>query len=29
MDIEQVPLKDISNAWQRTELAGKRLVIVP
>lgn len=29
MDIERVPLKDIANAWQRTELAGKRLVIVP
>jgi NADPH2:quinone reductase len=29
MDIERVPLKDIGNAWQRTELAGKRLVIVP
>lgn len=29
MDIERVALKDISNAWQRNELAGKRLVIVP
>ncbi|HVX27208.1 MAG TPA: hypothetical protein VHB70_12745 [Parafilimonas sp.] len=29
MDIERVPLEDISNAWQRNELAGKRLVIVP
>jgi NADPH2:quinone reductase len=29
MDIERVSLKDISNAWQRTELAGKRLVIMP
>ena len=29
MDIECVPLKDIDKAWQRTELAGKRLVIVP
>ncbi|MFT4155516.1 zinc-binding dehydrogenase [Parafilimonas sp.] len=29
MDIEKVALKNISEAWQRTELAGKRLVIVP
>ncbi len=29
MDIERVPLEDISDAWQRTELVGKRLVIVP
>ncbi|SFP58645.1 quinone oxidoreductase family protein [Parafilimonas terrae] len=29
MDIEKVPLKNISEAWQRTGLAGKRLVIVP
>ena len=29
MDIERVPLKNISEAWQRTELAGRRLVIVP
>jgi NADPH2:quinone reductase len=29
MDIERVPLKNISDAWQRTELAGKRLVLVP
>jgi len=24
-----VPLENISDAWQRTELAGKRTVIVP
>lgn len=29
MDIEEVPLKDISSAWQRNDLAGKRLVLVP
>ena len=29
MDIERVPLRHIGSAWQRTELAGKRLVIVP
>lgn len=29
MDIECVPLGNIRDAWQRTELAGKRLVIVP
>jgi len=29
MDIEQVPLSAIGDAWQRTDLAGKRLVIVP
>ncbi len=29
MDIKRVLLKDISEAWQRTELAGKRLVITP
>ncbi|HET8843668.1 MAG TPA: zinc-binding alcohol dehydrogenase family protein, partial [Ktedonobacteraceae bacterium] len=27
--IEQVPLKDIEGAWQRTNLYGKRMVIVP
>jgi len=28
-DIEQVPLKDIENAWKRTDVQGKRIVIVP
>jgi NADPH2:quinone reductase len=28
-DIEQVPLKDVENSWQRTDLHGKRIVIVP
>ncbi|MEP6984513.1 MAG: zinc-binding alcohol dehydrogenase family protein [Chloroflexota bacterium] len=28
-DIEQVPLKDIESAWNRTDIQGKRLVIVP
>ena len=28
-DIEQVPLKDVESAWQRTDVYGKRLVIVP
>lgn len=27
--IEQVPLKDIESAWQRTDFKGKRLVVVP
>ena len=29
MDIERVFLADIADAWQRTDLAGKRLVIIP
>ena len=29
MDIERVPLSDIDKAWQRNDLEGKRLVIVP
>ncbi|HVN16297.1 MAG TPA: zinc-binding alcohol dehydrogenase family protein [Anaerolineales bacterium] len=29
MDIEQVPLKDIESAWNRTDFQGKRIVIVP
>jgi hypothetical protein len=29
MDIERVPLSAINEAWQRNDLAGKRLVIVP
>jgi NADPH:quinone reductase-like Zn-dependent oxidoreductase len=28
-DLEKVPLSDIETAWQRTDLRGKRLVIVP
>lgn len=28
-DIEEVPLSDIATAWQRTDLRGRRLVIVP
>ncbi|GHO99618.1 hypothetical protein KSF_096660 [Reticulibacter mediterranei] len=28
IEIEEVPLKDIAKAWQRT-LYGKRIVIVP
>jgi hypothetical protein len=27
--IEQVPLSEIATAWQRTNLSGKRLVVVP
>jgi NADPH2:quinone reductase len=29
MDIERVPLADIADAWQRDDLEGKRLVIIP
>jgi len=29
LDIIQAPLKDIESAWQRTDLHGKRIVIVP
>jgi NADPH:quinone reductase-like Zn-dependent oxidoreductase len=29
MDIENVPLADIEKAWQRNDLEGKRLVIIP
>ncbi|MBV7530538.1 zinc-binding alcohol dehydrogenase family protein [Chitinophaga sp. sic0106] len=29
MEIEEAPLADIAAAWQRNDLAGKRLVIVP
>jgi NADPH2:quinone reductase len=29
LDIIQVPLKDVESAWQRTDLHGKRIVIVP
>jgi NADPH:quinone reductase-like Zn-dependent oxidoreductase len=28
-DIEQAPLRDIEHAWKRTDLHGKRIVIVP
>ncbi len=28
-DVEVVPLRDIETAWQRTDLRGRRLVIVP
>jgi NADPH2:quinone reductase len=28
-DIEAVPLKDVERAWKRTDLHGKRIVIVP
>lgn len=28
-DIEQVPLKDVESAWKRTDIHGKRIVIVP
>jgi NADPH2:quinone reductase len=28
-DIERVPLKDIESAWQRADIQGKRLVIIP
>lgn len=29
MEIERVPLSDIAEAWQRNDLEGKRLVIMP
>jgi hypothetical protein len=28
-DVEEVPLGDIETAWQRSDLRGKRLVVVP
>lgn len=28
-DVAKVPLSDIETAWQRTDLRGSRLVIVP
>jgi hypothetical protein len=28
-DMETVPLSDIAAAWQRTDLGGKRLVVIP
>jgi NADPH:quinone reductase-like Zn-dependent oxidoreductase len=28
-DVETVPLSEIETAWQRTDLSGKRLVVVP
>jgi hypothetical protein len=27
--IEQVPLKDVERAWNRTDLHGKRIVVIP
>jgi NADPH2:quinone reductase len=29
IDIEQVALKDVQSAWQRTDVHGKRIVIIP
>ena len=29
IDTEQVPLRDVEQAWQRTDLHGKRIVIIP
>jgi NADPH2:quinone reductase len=29
MNIEQVPLRDIENLWQRTDFQGRRIVVVP
>jgi NADPH2:quinone reductase len=28
-DVERVPLADVESAWQRTDLRGRRLVVVP
>ncbi|GAA0408762.1 hypothetical protein Acor_75080 [Acrocarpospora corrugata] len=28
-DVEKVPLSDIETAWQRTDLKGRRLVVMP
>ncbi|HEX6478470.1 MAG TPA: hypothetical protein VF043_06470, partial [Ktedonobacteraceae bacterium] len=28
-DIEQAPLRDVESAWKRTDVHGKRIVIVP
>jgi hypothetical protein len=28
-DLEKVPLSDIETAWPRTDLRGRRLVVVP
>jgi hypothetical protein len=28
-DVETVPLSDVEAAWQRTDLRGKRLVVLP
>jgi NADPH:quinone reductase-like Zn-dependent oxidoreductase len=28
-DIEQVPLKEVENAWKRTDVHGKRIVVIP
>jgi NADPH2:quinone reductase len=29
IDVEPVPLSDIENAWQRQDLHGRRLVVIP
>jgi NADPH:quinone reductase-like Zn-dependent oxidoreductase len=29
MEIEQVPLRDVERVWQRTDVQGKRIVIIP
>jgi NADPH2:quinone reductase len=28
-DVEKVPLSDVETAWQRTDLRGRRLVVLP
>jgi NADPH2:quinone reductase len=28
-EVEAVPLKDVERAWNRTDLHGKRIVLVP
>jgi len=28
-EIEQVPLSDVESAWKRTDVYGKRIVLVP
>ncbi|WP_329235357.1 hypothetical protein OG417_29560 [Actinoallomurus sp. NBC_01490] len=28
-DVEKVPLSDIETAWQRTDLKGRRLIVMP
>jgi hypothetical protein len=29
IDIEEVPLADVESAWQRQDLHGRRIVIIP
>ena len=29
IEIDQIPLKDVERAWQRTDVQGKRIVIIP